>query len=140
MVTSASRESYWPDSSVRTSSSSISFFGGLGPGRLVVLALGQLEHHPRVVQPPHQGVQPGQVALDVGQPARHRLRVLLVRPQVGVGGLLAQARGFAAQRVRIENRRYAVKRRRQSRDLISGIGSCHGGQPMRGGVLRRMSA
>jgi hypothetical protein len=61
----------------------------LGAGRLVVLAVSELKHHPGVVQPLPQVLQPGQLALEVGQTAGNRLGVLLIAPQVRIGGLLA---------------------------------------------------
>ena len=112
----------------------------LGPGRLVVLALGQLEHHPGVVESLPQALQPGQLALNVGEAPGNRLGVLLIAPQVRVGGLLTQALHLNLHSVGIKNRRYAGELRRQFRDLISGICCCHGGQPMRAGACWRMPA
>src|SRR5207247_1447096 len=63
--------------------------GGLRAGRLVVLLLGQLEHDLGVDEPPAQLVQPGQLALQVGQPPGDRLRPLLVGPQPGIACLLS---------------------------------------------------
>ncbi len=56
----------------------------------VALVLGQLEQHREVVEAPAQGLDPGQLALHVREPAGDLLRVLLVVPEVGRGGLLVE--------------------------------------------------
>ena len=53
----------------------------------------------------------------------------LVFPQSGIRGLLAQVRGLGTHRVRVKNGLDGVELRRQFRDLIGGIGSCHAGKP-----------
>jgi hypothetical protein len=78
------------------------------------------------------GGQPGQLGLQVGQPAGHLLRPVLVSPKPGVGGLLAQAVRLGLHSPGVEHRLYAGELRRQCRDLIGGIGTCHAGKPTRG--------
>ena len=102
MVTSASRESYSPESRVRTSSSSMhradagQLALGLGDGGLVALVLGHLVHQRDVVEPAAQLLDPAQVALQVGQLGGDRLRRLDVVPEVGRGGLLLEVGDLAA--------------------------------------------
>ena len=58
----------------------------LPPGLLqrgfIVLFRGEVEHDGQVVQARAQVLDPAQLALGVGQPAGHRLCVLLVVPQI----------------------------------------------------------
>src|SRR5579859_1965361 len=105
---SASRESYSPDSRVRISSWSISLRSAQVAGRflargLVVLAVGQLEHHPGVVQPLMQLAEPAQLTLQVGEPPGDRLRPLLVTPETGIGGLFLEVVRLAPHRVRVQD-------------------------------------
>ena len=100
--------------------------GGFHPGGLVVLALGQLEQHPRVAQAVTQADQPGQLAVEVGQPAGDRLGLLLVFPERRVGRPLPQAVCFLPHGVRVKDGLHAGEFRRQFRDFAGGIG-CHGG-------------
>jgi hypothetical protein len=96
-------------------------------GGLVALALGrQFEQHLGVAQPLVQAVQPGQLRLQVGQPAVHLLRAILIGPKPRVGGLLAQAIHLRLHDGRIEHRLDAGELGRQSRDLVRGIDTCHG--------------
>src|SRR5580698_105238 len=81
---SASRASYSPFSSVRTSSWAISARSPARSLRTPVLVfLGQAEHDQSVVQPLAQAGQPVQLGLQVGQPALDLPRPLLVGPQPG---------------------------------------------------------
>src|SRR5579859_8129204 len=113
---SASRASYWPFSSVRTSSWSISarrpaLTVGLVFGGLVVLHLGQVEQHLGVAQALTQAGQPGQLGFKVGKPPGHLLRPILVSPQSGIGGLLAQVRCLPLHFARIKHSLDAVELR-----------------------------
>ena len=131
MVTSASRWSYSPDSSVRTSSSPIALridveLGlGLGQRVGVALVLGQLEQHPEVVEPPAQRLDPVELALHVGQPAGDLLGVLLVVPQVGGGGLLVEVGQLAAHRVEVEDRLDAAQGLVEVLELLGHVHGCH---------------
>ena len=94
---------------------------------LIVFALGQLEQRLGVVQPVPQAGQPAQLGVQVGQPAGHLLRPVLVSPKPGVGGLLTQAVRLGQHSSGVEHRLDAGELRRQCRDLIGGIGTCHAG-------------
>ena len=48
-----------------------------------------------------------------------------VGPQLRIGGLLAQAFRLGPHGGRVEDRLYAGERRRQCRDLLGGIKTCH---------------
>jgi hypothetical protein len=99
----------------------------LDPGGLVVFALGQVEQHCGVAEPLVQRGQPAQLGLQVGQPSAHLLRPVLVSPEPGVGGLLTQAVRLRLHSSEVEHRLDAGELRRQCRDLIGGIGTCHAG-------------
>jgi hypothetical protein len=100
-------------------------------GGLVVLAFGQVEQQLGVVQALTQASQPVQLRLQVGKPPMHLLPTIRVRPQLRVGGLLAQIGRFPLHFARIQHGLDAVELRGQRRDLIGGIGTCHAGKPNR---------
>ncbi len=100
-------------------------------GGLVVLTFGQVEQHLGVAKALTQAGQPGQLRFQVGKPPAHLLRTILVRPQLRVGGLLAQISRFPLHFARIQHGLDAVERRGQRRDLIGWIGTCHAGKPNR---------
>ena len=108
IVTSASRASYSPESSVRTSrlwmsSRSFSALGvGIGERPRVALLLGQLVEHGQVVEAAAQFLDAPQVALGVRQPAGDLLRGLGVAPQVREARLLRQVRDLGAQRGQVQ--------------------------------------
>jgi len=85
-----------------------------------------------VVQAPAQAGQPGQLGFQIGKPPGHLLPTIRVRPQLRVGGLLAQIGRFPLHFARIQHGLDAVERRGQSRDLIGGIVTSHAGKPNRG--------
>src|SRR5580698_2930904 len=86
--------------------------GRLFPGRLVALALGQLEQHLGVLEAAVQALQPGQLAVEVGQPAGDRLRLLLVFPQPGLTRALPEHVGFFSHGLRVEDGLHAGELRR----------------------------
>src|SRR4029450_9440145 len=92
IVTSASRGSYSPARSVRTSSSSIR------------ARRAQLEQHDRVVQPTPEPLHPVQFALDERQARRDPLRLLLVVPEVRRGGRLVELGEVAAEQGQLPER------------------------------------
>jgi len=114
--------------------------GGLFAGRLVVLTLGQFEHHPGVVEAAPQAVQPAQFPLQVGEPAGDRLGLLLIVPEPGVGGACPQVVSFTPHGLGVEDGLHAGKRRRQFREFICGIGTCHAGKPTRARAFERTIA
>ena len=69
----------------------------------VGLGLGQLQQHPRVVQPGPQPLQPVDLAVDVRQPRGDLLRLGLVVPEVRRGRLLLQLGLVPAQPVEVED-------------------------------------
>jgi hypothetical protein len=97
---------------------------GLFPRRLVVLALGQLEHHRGVIEALVQRLQPGQLAVQIGQPPGHLLSLLLVLPERRVGRAIAQGIGFLAHRVRVEDGLHAGESRLERGDLTRPV-DCH---------------
>jgi hypothetical protein len=109
ICTSASRWSYSPDSSVRTSRLLISRcrVGELGVGlRLragVVLLGGHLEQHAQVVEPPPQRLDAGDVALHGRQAGGDLLRLGGVVPQVRLAGLRLEVRQLDAQAWHVEH-------------------------------------
>ena len=131
IVTSASRWSYSPDSRVRTSSSprvlridgSSAWASAQGVG--VALVLGQLEEHREVVQPAAQRLDPVELTLQVREPAGHLLRVLLVVPEVGGGGLLVEVGQVAAHRVQVEDRLDAAQGLVELLELLGHVHGCH---------------
>ena len=56
-----------------------------------------------IVEAAVQAVQPGQLAVEVGQPAGDRLRLLLVFPQPGLARTLPQHVGFFPHGLRVED-------------------------------------
>ena len=109
MVTSASRESYSPESRVRTSSSSIAV-RMLASSRSVSAVVASSPSSAAiscisadVVEPAAQLLDPAQVALQVGQPRGERLGGLDVVPEVGRGGLLLELGDLLAQVVDLED-------------------------------------
>ena len=102
MVTSASRESYSPESRVRTSSSSMTV-RMLASSRSVSAVVASSSSSSAiscmrrdVVEPAAQLLDPAQVALQVGQLRGDRLGGLDVVPEVGRGGLLLEVGDLAA--------------------------------------------
>ena len=109
MVTSASRESYSPDSRVRTSSSSIAL-RRLSSSRSVSAVVASSPSSAAiscisadVVEPAAQLLDPAQVALQVGELGGDGLRGLDVVPEVGRGRLLLQLGDLPAQPVDVEH-------------------------------------
>ena len=112
MVTTASRSSYSPDSSVRTSIASMSSRSdlqlGVGLGERVVAArpassAASLVEHRQVVEALAQLLDAAQLALGVGELAGDLLGARLVVPQLRIGGLVLQLLDAAAQPVDIEH-------------------------------------
>ncbi len=123
MVSSASRTSYSPDSSVRTSrlctivrrraSSAL----GLGQRVGVALLAGELEEHVDVVEPVRQRGEPLELALQRGEATGDALGVRLVVPQVGRGDELTELGDLPAHAVGVEHLLDGVHRRAQLLDL-----------------------
>ena len=151
IVTSASRSSYSPDSSVRTSSAEISSrslarsasASAMAEPRRSALVLGELVEHGQVVEPAPQVLEAPQLALGVREPAGDLLRGLLVAPQVGLARLVFEVRDLGAQRGEVGHRLDALQGARELLDVGCGVGvhnapgyavSLHGG---RDGVEQR---
>ncbi len=56
-----------------------------------------------------QALQPAQLAIEVGKPAGDGLRLLLVLPEAGLAGPLAQRVGFLPHGVRAEDSFHTVE-------------------------------
>jgi hypothetical protein len=56
-----------------------------------------------------QVLQPGQLAVEIGKPARDGLRLLLVLPQAGLAGSLAEPVGLLPHGVRAEDSFHTVE-------------------------------
>ena len=111
MLTRASRSSYSPPSSVRTSiaaMSSCSFLYSASASASIVAACpaffgGQLVEHRQVVEALAQFLDTAQLALGVGQLAGHLLGARLVVPQIRIGGLVLELFDATAQPLDIEH-------------------------------------
>ena len=111
MLTSASRSSYSPPSSVRTSiaaMSSCSFLYSASasasrrPARPTLFG-GQFVDHGQVVEALPQFLDPAQFALGMGQLTGDLLGARLVVPQIGIGGLVLQLFDATAKPLDIEH-------------------------------------
>jgi len=114
--------------------------GRLLAGGLVVLGIGQLEHHPGVVDALAQLGQPAQLTVQVGEPLGDRLGPFLIVPETGVGELFPEPVRLPLHRGRVQDGFHVAQLGRQFRELTCRIGTCHGGKPTRGRGPRRTIA
>ena len=134
MATTASRESYSPESRVRTSISSMALVSAaissptsaIDAG--VALGLGHLEQQAGVVEPGAQLLHPADLAGDVRQPGVDLLGPRLVVPQVGGGGLLLELGLVPAQLVDVEDVLDVAQGGVEGFELFGEVGCTHNGQ------------